>query len=54
MFPFGLLSNDYINNTNSSTSMHKLDMIPEFEMTSTSLKLMIFALTILNTIYQIT
>ena len=34
MFPFGLLSNDYINNMNSSNSMHKLDMIPEFEITS--------------------
>ena len=34
MFPFGLLSNDYINNMNSSNSMHKLDMIPEFKITS--------------------
>ena len=34
MFPFGLLSNDYINNMNSSNSMHKLEMIPEFEITS--------------------
>ena len=32
--PFGLLSNDYINNMNSSNSMHKLDMMPEFEITS--------------------
>ena len=34
MFQFGLLSNDYINNMNSFNSMHKLDMIPEFEITS--------------------
>ena len=34
MFPFGFLSNDSINNMNSSNSMHKLDMIPEFKITS--------------------
>ena len=34
-FPFGLLSSDDINNMNSSNYMHKLDMIPEFEITST-------------------
>ena len=39
MFPFGLLSNDYINNMNSSNSMHKLEMIPEFEITSTITKI---------------
>ena len=36
MFQFGLLSSDYINNMNSSNSMHKLDMIPEFEITSSN------------------
>ena len=35
MFPFGLLSSDNIKNMNSSNSMHKLDMIREFEITST-------------------
>ena len=43
MFPFGLLSNDYIHNMNSSNSMHKLgmipEMIPEFEITSTITKI---------------
>ena len=50
MFPLVLVSSDYINNMNSSNSMHKLVMIPEFEITSTITK-MIFALTILITIY---
>ena len=39
MFPFGLLNNDYINNMNSSNSMHKLEMIREFEITSTITKI---------------
>ena len=39
MFPFGLLSSDNIKNKNSSNSMHKLDMIPEFEITSTITKI---------------
>ena len=34
MFPLGLLSSDNIKNMNSSNSMHKLDMIAEFEITS--------------------
>ena len=39
MFPFRLPSSDYINNMNSSISMHKLDMIPELEITSTITKI---------------
>ena len=39
MFPFGLQSGDNIKNMNSSNSMHKLDIIPEFEITSTITKI---------------
>ena len=39
MFPFGLPSSDKIKNMNSSNSMHKLDMISEFEITSTITKI---------------
>ena len=39
MFPFGLLSSVNIKNMNSSNYMHKLGMIPEFEITSTITKI---------------
>ena len=39
MFPFGLLIGDNIKNMNSSNSMHKLDIIPEFEIISTITKI---------------
>ena len=39
MYYSGFLSSDYINNMNSSNSMHKLDMTPEFEITSTIIKI---------------
>ena len=39
MLKFGLLSSDNIKYMSSSNSMHKLDMIPEFEITSTITKI---------------